>query len=697
MARNAAAIFVGALLGNVAVDRDVSAARADDRWNPFADRASEPGPARRETPARSRGGPEARDSSPATAPPADGWAPRARGNGLSADGRTTEGPSERAGIPGYAGDDTPLAASGVVRRELAPVIVEPQDDASARLPGGSGPQRAGAEAGPPDGDAGPLGSDGRLAVPFDHSGDRSVASPSGPQPVRATHERATLAPFWTTIDDASFQSLLSEVPPTPASPTLRSLWAAVLAADRMSPDVGVAKQVWRLAALHQSGFAQLIAVPGSRPSRTLDPSALEPDQLIAVSRYFVTDRAAWTEVCKTLRDLLGEQGRLPPGLQAESLVLGGVCAVRGGSISGAPIAASLAREAGSQRASTLALLERFGDGGGAAPVGASSLRGLDDLDLVLIEALGHSVEPAAAATARPAALALLATDPRYEPSIRIPAAEAAARANIITATDLAEAYDTAQAMRAGDPRTPALVRADLWRTLTENRALLQRARSIRAFLDLAAKDGLAVPAAGALARAVAELPRVAEIGWFAETAIEVLVAGQNPASARAWLDATRDFADDRGARLDHWRLLIDLSDLAVPTAVLARDIAPIDDLAGRGRVPADDLQRLVSVLDALGVQIPIPLWDRANQRPQPTTGFLPKTGMLRLLADAAEARDFGPLALLAMASLGPDGPSGANLLALTDTIRAFRKAGGEAQARGLAFEALYPIWPRIGQ
>jgi len=47
-----------------------------------------------------------------------------------------------------------------------------------------------------------------------------------------------------------------------------------------------------------------------------------------------------------------------------------------------------------------------------------------------------------------------------------------------------------------------------------------------------------------------------------------------------------------------------------------------------------------------------------------------------------------------MRALGPNGAEGANILALGDAVRALKRAGLEPDARRLAFEALFAVWPR---
>ena len=57
----------------------------------------------------------------------------------------------------------------------------------------------------------------------------------------------------------------------------------------------------------------------------------------------------------------------------------------------------------------------------------------------------------------------------------------------------------------------------------------------------------------------------------------------------------------------------------------------------------------------------------------------------------------GTTILLAAAAFGPDGPQGAHMIALGDGLRALKRVGLDAEARRLAFEALYTHWPRRGK
>ena len=122
-------------------------------------------------------------------------------------------------------------------------------------------------------------------------------------------------------------------------------------------------------------------------------------------------------------------------------------------------------------------------------------------------------------------------------------------------------------------------------------------------------------------------------------------------------------------------------------------LAAIEELAVRGRLGAETLHRLATVLDALDIDVPIGLWDAASRTPQPATGYLPETGVLADLAQSAKRRR-GPHHPARHAHVGARGPEGANVLALGDAVRALKRIGLEADARRLALEALIAAWPR---
>jgi hypothetical protein len=285
--------------------------------------------------------------------------------------------------------------------------------------------------------------------------------------------------------------------------------------------------------------------------------------------------------------------------------------------------------------------------------------------------------------------------------LRIPAAEAAARIHAIDTATLAAVYRSVP-LHGGDPTRaePALRRAAIFKAVETDRNPVNRTRGIRALLDDARRDGLLFQAIELSAPIVRQLQKVSEIGWFAETAIETLIAAGDYPGAREWVrfagtvdGYARAPNVARGPGLSHWLALADIADdaFAGPRGDALRDL---EDMAARGRLAPEFLHRLATVLDALDYHVPIPLWEAASRTPQPATGFLPETGVLTELQDAAKKKEFGRTVMLAMRTLGPGGAEGAHMIALGDAMRALRRAGLQKEARRIGLEALFAGWPR---
>jgi hypothetical protein len=175
-----------------------------------------------------------------------------------------------------------------------------------------------------------------------------------------------------------------------------------------------------------------------------------------------------------------------------------------------------------------------------------------------------------------------------------------------------------------------------------------------------------------------------ETAGLAEQGLEIALASGELDQARRWGEA---------GSLPHWLALVDVADPA-RRAGRSPSLGAMEDLAVRGRLGADTLHRLATVLDALDIDVPIGIWDAASRLPQPATGYLPETGVLADLAQSSKRNDAARTILLVMRTLGAGGPEGANVLALGDAIRALKRIGLEADARRVGLEALLAVWPR---
>jgi hypothetical protein len=391
--------------------------------------------------------------------------------------------------------------------------------------------------------------------------------------------------------------------------------------------------------------------------------------------------------CQAIKALAAPSSGLPGRLKGETQLLAGYCAAAANDVHAAGLAADLAREEGIEAELPLAVLAGFA--AGTKPQLALPKRVLL-LDYRFLELLGPINALQIFDKAEPALLVMLVGDTQSDARLQIAAAEAALRVNALSPQVVAEVYRRQSLTGAGaaDPAAqqtdPLLRRALFFQAADVARLPAQRARFLRAILDDARRSGSYLQMARVAASVSASLQPSPDLAWFAETGAEAALAAGEFAQARQWAEA---------AGLWHWLALIDVAD-SERRGGRPQTLATIEELAARGRLGAETLHRLATVLDALDIDVPIGIWDAASRTPQPSSGFLPETGILADLAQSAKRNDAGRTILLVMRALGGQGPQGANVLALGDAIRALKRVGLEADARRLGLEALIAVWPR---
>ncbi len=494
--------------------------------------------------------------------------------------------------------------------------------------------------------------------------------------------------LWRGLDVASFERLIAEIEIPPRSPVLHALWLRLITSDVTPPGGGQADQQFmalRLETLYRSGL--------------LDQASQELAKMPAAAGVVAT-LAARNDIglgkkeqgCTTAQNAGPIPIDLPKPLKVQAAMISGYCAAISGDQAGAGLAAEMAREEGQKESAGLEALDAISVH--ASPrIAAKETVSL--LDYRLIEAAGGAIEPAVLLKqGAPSLLAALALDPNTPPALKLPAAEGAAQLNAISPDQIAGIY-RANAPLAGAAAGPntAERRAQLFVEAEAERTPLKKVRLIRSFLDESRRAGLYLSALRMSARASDTVQPVPEIGWFAETAIEIALAAGDYDKARSWASYGATLGASPEGSLSHWLALIDIADSNSP-GNRGESLHYIEDLAVHGRLDPTLLHRIATVLDALAYDVPIPLWEAASRTPQPAGGFLPETGVLSELQDAAKKHEFGRTVLLTMKTLGPNGAEGAHMIALGDSIRALKRAGLEGDARRLGFEALFGSWPR---
>ena len=519
-------------------------------------------------------------------------------------------------------------------------------------------------------------------------------------PVAAADGSGLPYELWSGLDIPALEGLIARVDIPPHSPAVHNLWRRLITAS-VTPPGGSGSDgrfnAVRADALYRSGLLdEASKAAGS------DASALAANPaLAALAARIEIGLGNTTRACELVKGFIVRKADLPKKLQGEALLMTGICAAAGGNPSGAGLAAEFARQEksltnGPDDAVSLAALDAIASGQ-KAPA-----RGLKSLSLLQYRAFSFAGGVEAkdiSERGEPALLAFLAASKDAPPALQLASAEAAARVNAIAPSSLADLYQALGAQAAPEAllatnaakADPPLHRAALFKAAEAERTPFKKVRIMRALLDDAKRAGLYLQALAMLAKAADGLQPVPEIGWFAETGIEISLTAGNLDRARQWSNLGGSVPGDGGLR--HWQALIDIADPALKTE-RGRSLASVEELATKGRLSRDLLHRLATVLDANDTNVPIPLWDAANRAPQPAGGYLPETGVLTSLQDASKKKEFGRTVLLVMRALGPNGAEGAHLIALGDSIRALRRAGLDADARRLSFEALFALWPR---
>jgi hypothetical protein len=481
----------------------------------------------------------------------------------------------------------------------------------------------------------------------------------------AQGESALPPDLWRGLDANAIQRLLGQVPIPSSSPALASLLARALV---LSPEGGGETGV-RIAALKRAGRVnELIEMLG----QANEPDALAPYALALLAAGRTED------ACAVQLDAGGEASG---ALKRAAFLIPAYCAALSGDHDAARQALDGARDNGVDVAFAARAIGRQAQRPALPPR-------VDVLDYLFFKLGQGKVRADIAAKATPELLFLLARDDEAPAELRLAAAERAASLNVVDGETLASVYADAAPKLPKSAQSPGALRAKLFAALESQTSEKIRAESIDALLASSKDARIEIPMAQALAKASGGFAQDTQSANFAETGVRVAaLAGDDQT---AW-----DLTESAGGRVRSWQLLLVTTDPSSERARTALDSGV--DIALKAGLPGPLLQRLVTALDALGEEVPIPLWDLAAKAPQPDDGFLPATGVLSALKEAADKGETGRTILLAAAAFGPDGPQGAHMIALGDGLRALKRVGLETEARRLAFEALYTHWPRRGK
>jgi hypothetical protein len=504
-------------------------------------------------------------------------------------------------------------------------------------------------------------------------------------PVMSTDGSGLPYELWKGIDVPALEKLIASIEIPPRSPALHQLWKRLITSTA-GDSSNAAFMALRLEALYRSGLARDAAAEIAK-----DPAAATDPLLLTLEARNELASGHSEKACQMVASAASQHGNIPARLKGQVILMAGYCSAVRDDAAAAGLAADMAREEGVEPSPGLQALDAISI---KAKPKFTVPKQISLLDYRIAQRVGGLSPKTILEKGEPALLVALATDPTTPVDLGLPATEAAARLNALAPNTLAAIYRVnAQAASPDDllsgkgPQGVAR-RAALFKAAESEQAPGQKARLIRAFLDDAKHEGLAMMADQMIAPTAALVRPERDVGWFAETAIEIALASGRYDMARAWI-ALGDEPGRGAGGLGYWRALADIADPNDPQRGASLPI--LENYVGKFSAPT--LQRLATVLVALDYLVPIPLWEAANRGPQSNSGYLPETGVLSELQDASKKQEFGRTVLLVMKALGPNGAEVAHLIALGDSIRALKRAGLEADARRLGFEALLPTWP----
>lgn len=492
--------------------------------------------------------------------------------------------------------------------------------------------------------------------------------------------------LWSGTSMDEVEALLGKLDIPPRSGALHGLWRRLLTTAADPPAGGRSPNHFlalRVDGLYRSGLlAEASSVLGGASDGGEDPM-LVTARARAELGLGETDAA-----CATMKRVKLANAQMPKRVRNDALLLSAYCVSKDKNPDHAGLAAEVARDQGVESQVALAVMDSIAET--KTPKIPKSAK-VSLIDYKFLSLLGPAMTSRVLAQANPDVLVAIASDRNATEDTRLAAAESAARLNAIDGQGLGRFYQNAEfdpeflqrpmsAPVEGAGRRALFYQAAM--AATDPRQRLELAREL---LNGAGRDGVYLPMAQLLAAIVGDLPPSPDLAWFGETAVEAYCAAGRYDQATRWALSSGDLA--------HWLPVIDIAD-AENSVPHGSSLRYAEDLVQSGALAPATVERLATVLDALDYNVPISIWDAAQRAPKSEQGHLPETGVLSDLQTAARDRSYGKTILLAMTALGPDGGEGAHLLALGDAIRALKAAGLEADARRLAFEALFATWPR---
>jgi len=521
-----------------------------------------------------------------------------------------------------------------------------------------------------------------------------ATAPAGVAPVNRA-DAGGASGLWSRMSFTDFRDRVLKIGVGSGSPALNDLFVdALLNDDRFADEVAEeTRELLKLVVLYRMGRIKDMLRHMERSqtaARSLTGRVFHARALLADGDH--------KRACAIASRLPVGDPELPPGILSEALRMTALCAAEKKDMNTAGLMVDLARDRGI-RAPIFYTVMDYLISGVKPRMKMPEKLGL--IDYFFLRLTTGKPPHGVLEIAEPALVHALAHDDATSIELRIDAADQAARGGRLNGVDLTQVYlRAAKDIRRNKPRerTDDVTRVLLFDALARSRNTLHQAKIIDTLLKNARTEGLSRAMGQALLPYVQKMPISRELDWFAPRAVEAALIGGDARLTERWLLFVKT-AGRRAYPAAEW---LPLLELAQPGLAPRQDgFAMAMRLAKGKRIRGLALHRLASTLDAMSINVPIPLWNAAGKYPQPNKGALPAKGVLsklkkavdRVSGKAANSGGGGEVLLLAMQAVRGHPAHEMHLLAIGDITRALYKSGFRLEAGQFAFEALYGVWP----
>lgn len=492
--------------------------------------------------------------------------------------------------------------------------------------------------------------------------------------------------MWRDTPRSLIDTLLPRLPVETPSPAMRSMMRRLLLTGAAMPRSGGqpgrlldlrATMLWRMG--DTAGLLRLIgAAPADARSESL--WRLDTD-----TRLLAGDAAA---ACRTAQERVG----LDPDDYWQKVL--GFCQALAGDADGASLTIALLAERDVDVGVYRSLINALGSGRGAL----SRLTELSPLDVAMLRAAGLSPSLPVAEDEELPVLMTIARAETFAAPIRLGAAERAATVGILPADEFYPLLERVRPGRmlppsreGGTTEAPSASATAVLREALADEGGTARGAWAAKVLEAGRQGGdwlramrlvapwliSAVPSPGLIEAAPSIVPALLVLGErvLAESWLDWLAAeGRVEPKAAEALQALLPLA--RLARLNQ-------AQAASPEGLRQW----VQSVQGQ-TVQRLRIERLLTMLQANGETVPDSLWQSLLQGPAQVSGTGVDAAFRAALDRAARSRRTGETVLLALVSLGTEGPPALDTSSMQLIVDGLRAVGLEADARALAVEAV---------